>query len=269
MNELQQIEFDILKKLDSICKEYGIHYFLAYGTVLGAVRHKGFIPWDDDIDVIMFREEYEKFCSLPADAFQGELFLQTVYTDVEYPFPFAKLRKNGTAYVEQGMEKIRMHHGIFVDIFPLDYIPQKRTKQFIQRFWAEYLWIFMAKNRIQGGMKRILVNLLNLGCKEDKEKYIERIRKLEKKIECSKEENSDKLALMTYGGRARYAKEYFLVNDFDTIYMEFEGQKFPVMSGYDKLLSISYGDYMQIPPENKREQHLVYYANYEKEYQVI
>lgn len=269
MNELQQIEIGILEQLNSICKKYEIRYFLAYGTALGAVRHKGFIPWDDDVDVVMFREDYNKFCSLPAEAFPKELFLQTVYTDVEYPFPFAKLRKKNTAYVEQGMEKIKMHHGIFIDIFPLDYIPKKKVCQFMQRFWAEYLWILMAKGRIQGGAKKLLVNILNLGCKENKTKYIQRIRRAEKRVECSSEENSGKLALMTYGGRASYTIEYFMETDFDTIYMEFEGQEYPMMSGYDNFLSTSYGDYMQIPPENERVHHIGYYVDYEKEYQVM
>ena len=118
-----------------------IQYYLAYGTAIGAVRHKGFIPWDDDIDVVMLREDYEKVCLLPPKAFGEELFLQTVYSNIEYPFPFAKLCMNGTACVEAGMEHANIHHGIFMDIFPLDYIPVSKWRRLVQRFWAEYLWV--------------------------------------------------------------------------------------------------------------------------------
>ena len=86
MNTLQQIEFDILKELDNICKTNGIKYYLAYGTALGAVRHKGFIPWDDDIDVVMLRDDYDKFCKLAPEEIPDDLFFQTVYSNIEYPF---------------------------------------------------------------------------------------------------------------------------------------------------------------------------------------
>ncbi len=266
MNTLQQIEFDILKELDNICKTNGIKYYLAYGTALGAVRHKGFIPWDDDIDVVMLRDDYDKFCKLAPEEIPDDLFFQTVYSNIEYPFSFAKLRKKNTAYVEEGQQQLKIQQGIFIDIFPLDYIPNKKNKQVVQRIYAEMLWILMARNRGKTGLKKIFVNLLNLGCTTDKA-YLDKIARLEKHIKCPDKERSTKVALMTYGGRAKYAKQYFDISGFGTVYMDFEGQQFPVMSGYDEFLKISYGDYMCIPPKEKRVQHQGYYVNYEKEYQ--
>lgn len=266
MNTLQQIEFNILQTLDNICRKNNIKYYLAYGTALGAVRHKGFIPWDDDIDVVMLRDDYDKFCELAPREIPDDLFFQTVYSNIEYPFPFAKLRKRNTAYVEEGQQQLKIQQGIFIDIFPLDYIPIKKSKQVIQRIYAEWLWVLMARSRGKTGLKKIFVNLLNLGCTTDKA-YLDKIVKLEKHIKCADKESARKVALMTYGGRAKYAKQYFDISGFDTVYMDFEGQQFPVMSGYDDFLKISYGDYMCIPPKEKRVQHQGYYVDYEKEYQ--
>lgn len=264
MNILQSTEYEMLIEIDRICKMNNIPYYLAYGSALGAVRHKGFIPWDDDIDIIMLRDDYKKFGKLVQKELRRDMFFQNVYTDKEYPFPFSKVRKNGTAYVECGMETLHIHHGIFIDIFPLDYIPKRRLNRYIQRIYAEWLWLLMSKNRNVHGIKRCLVSLLNLGLTEDK--YLKRIRTLEEKIECKASERSSQLALMSYGGRARYAKEYFEANDFIDINIEFEGKEFSIMSGYDNFLKIAYGDYMQIPPEDKRVKHQAFYVNCEKEY---
>lgn len=262
MNELQKIEFDILLKIDKICKENNIQYFLAYGTALGAVRHKGFIPWDDDVDVIMMREDYEKFCSLPKELIPKDLFLQTVFSDKLYPYPFAKLRKRNTAYVEEGLEHLEMNHGIFVDIFPLDYIPRKKHLQIFQRIWSEYLWILLARNRVDG-VKKIISLFFNFMI--PKNRYLKHIKKIEKRMKCNSS-CSKKVALMSYGGRTQYAKQHFSVNDFEIVYMEFEKHMFPMPKGYDRLLKQVYGDYMVLPPEEKRVTHKGYFVSFCEDY---
>ncbi len=124
IKEVQAIELEILLEVDRICREYEIPYFLDSGTLLGAVRHKGFIPWDDDIDIGMLRSDYERFLSIANRELGSEYFLQTYRTDGA-PIMFAKVRKKGTTFVEFRLRNIPMEHGLFIDVFPYDFLPQE------------------------------------------------------------------------------------------------------------------------------------------------
>ena len=100
LKKIQQIELDILLEVDRICKKHEIEYFLDFGTLLGAVRHSGFIPWDDDIDIGMTRDNYEKFLKIASSELKKDYFLQNVYTERETPFLYSKIRKNGKFTME-------------------------------------------------------------------------------------------------------------------------------------------------------------------------
>lgn len=121
VRELQMALLDMLVKIDELCKKYEINYSLSSGTVLGAVRHGGFIPWDDDLDLMFVREEYEKFLRIPNEEFQRCGFtLQKAFTK-EWPMFFSKVRKNGTTFIEKYPNKLKgAHQGIYIDIFPVD-----------------------------------------------------------------------------------------------------------------------------------------------------
>ena len=117
---VQEIGLEILKTIDRFCREKGITYYLFYGTELGAVRHMGFIPWDDDVDVILFRKDFEKFREeWKKDPPEG-YFYQDGETDPNYKVKITKVRKNGTALVEESAKDVEMHHGVWVDLFVLD-----------------------------------------------------------------------------------------------------------------------------------------------------
>lgn len=117
---VQEIGLEILKTIDRFCREKGITYYLFYGTELGAVRHMGFIPWDDDIDLILFRKDFEKFREeWKKDPPEG-YFYQDGETDPNYKVKITKIRKNGTALVEEPAKDVEMHHGVWVDLFVLD-----------------------------------------------------------------------------------------------------------------------------------------------------
>lgn len=118
IKDLQRIELEMLLEVDRICKKYNIRYFLVAGTLLGAIRHKGFIPWDDDIDICMPVEEYRKFCKVAKTDLKKEYFLQNSDTDFSNRW-FSKVRKNNTTCIEKGYEKSKIHQGIWIDIFPL------------------------------------------------------------------------------------------------------------------------------------------------------
>ncbi len=122
LRKIQLVQLEILLEFDRICKENNLPYQLFFGTLLGAIRHKGFIPRDDDVDVCMLRGDYNRFLQLCEDQLNKDYFLQTYKTDKEYIHSFARIRKNNTLALQRIYSKIAMHHGIFIDNFPLDNI---------------------------------------------------------------------------------------------------------------------------------------------------
>lgn len=124
MRMLQLTELEILTEFARICDMHGLRYYLVGGTLLGAVRHGGFIPWDDDIDVAMPREDYDRFAQLAPRELAEEYFYQCPDTDPNYYLSYAKIRKNGTEVYEERFKNSRFHKGVFVDIFPLDFCPK-------------------------------------------------------------------------------------------------------------------------------------------------
>lgn len=120
LRRLQLVQLEMLKVLDEICKRNDIHYQLFAGTALGAVRHRGFIPWDDDLDVVMLREDYEKFLKIAPQQIGNAYFLQKEFSE-HWPMQFSKLRKNDTAFIERYIAKDEQTHmGVYLDIFPCD-----------------------------------------------------------------------------------------------------------------------------------------------------
>lgn len=130
LRKLQMVELDILLELDKICRKNHIDYFLCGGTLLGAVRHGGFIPWDDDVDVGFFRNDYERFCQVfQEQSDSSRYFLQTWKTDPHYYWNYGKIRRLGTEYVRAGQEHMKYKTGISIDIFLYDYLPVNEKLQ--------------------------------------------------------------------------------------------------------------------------------------------
>ena len=124
-DELGQAKLVMLKLLrvfDDICRKNNLKYWLDGGTLIGAIRHNGFIPWDDDIDVAMLSDDYEKFIEIAQQELPDDVFLQTRKTDKKYPLYITKLRDKYSTYEEQNVARLNCHKGIFIDIFPMDYI---------------------------------------------------------------------------------------------------------------------------------------------------
>ena len=124
MNELQKVELDILQHFIEACEKLNVQYFLVCGSALGAKRHGGFIPWDDDMDVGMYREDYNKFMEQAPAILPEGYFLQNYKTDPAYSNVFAKLRNSNTTYIEKTAAELKINHGIYIDIFPLDGYPE-------------------------------------------------------------------------------------------------------------------------------------------------
>lgn len=263
LSQLKSIELDILKTFIEICEKLNLKYYLLGGTLLGAVRHKGFIPWDDDIDVGMPRSDYEKFIKLAQDHFPKNYFLQTCYTDDEFPANFAKIRKSDTAFIESSAAHLKMNHGVYIDVFPLDYYPEKNTLSF--NIKAKFLSL-----RIDDALKlnneynpkvRIIKAIARILFPSWKKAVIKRDR-LYRSIKKGRK-------LANHGG-AWGEKEIVPIEWYgEGVLAQFENLKVRMPSEFDKWLTQVYGDYMQLPPLEKRKaHHYVDVVDLEKSYTV-
>lgn len=127
LNLLHKVLYDILEEINRICQKYNIPYFLIGGSAIGLYYDKGILPWDDDLDIGMTRENYNRFIKVAQKELQDSYFLSCVETDVHTPFFYAKVKKNNTLFVEECFRGVNMHHGIFVDIFPYDRVPDNKV----------------------------------------------------------------------------------------------------------------------------------------------
>lgn len=241
------VELDLLFKFDAVCKKFNLRYFLMYGSLLGAVRHNGFIPWDDDLDVAMPREDYEKFVQLSSE-FQEPYFLQTPYTDKEYFFSFAKLTNDNTSAISKMLAFQNFHKGIFLDIFPLDNFSYEESE-------ARFNRILFLNRENSTFMRRGNPYLDDSNRKRVKEHsgitpldaFIE-IQELAKS--CKSDTHLLSTAVLTL---YPLNKSVFAQEDFsDSLLVDFEGYKFPIPKGYERILRTIYNEYMTFPPKEKR-----------------
>lgn len=259
LRKVQLLQLKIAKEIKRICDKNNIEYFLDSGTLLGAVRHKGFIPWDDDMDIGMTRENYEKFLEAAKTDLGEDFFLQTWETDKNYPMPYAKIRLNGTTYIENVFEKAEMHQGIYVDVFPYDVWPQGKLKQ--RRIYRKRLFIqsmvmmkcHYVKFKSNAAWKYVLKSIMFTFIRffslfRSKSSLIKSYDKMVRKYNALE---SDKL----YEQTVNFKFGYWVISKscFDSLTdLQFEDAKFKCPGNYDEYLSTVYGDYMQLPPEEKR-----------------
>ncbi len=243
----------LLDEIDRICRKHGIEYFLDSGTALGAVRHGGFIPWDDDADVGMTRGEYEKFLKVAPGELGPDFFLQTRETDPDF-FKFsAKLRLNGTKFLEKRNRDIEINEGIFVDIFPFDYISDTREGAIadIKKTRKLYkLWALRKRHPKDENPGRKAVRML---FRPFPEKAFE--NRCLRHFHQYDDHPTHTLASYNYkmnNYRILYFREADLTPGVD---IPFEGRSYRIMNNYDEYLRIMYDDYMQLPPEDKRVWH--------------
>ena len=252
--EIKEIELEILKTFHNFCKENNIRYFISHGTLLGTIRYKGFIPWDDDVDVLVPREDYDRLLTIFKDSEQYRLL--HFEKDERFLFPYAKLCDMTTLKIENGQED-ELKLGLDMDIFPLDPwdSDMKKARKEVERQRRALFRLGLCKSKKAGSvnlLKRMVKSVMMVFCKMVGSKHY--VRKLMKEARKHPYEGAKYLggkAWNVYGDRDILPAEVF----DHPIEVEFEGETFWAPVGYDAFLSSLYGNYMPEPPPEKRKTH--------------
>lgn len=262
MNKAQSKQLEILLEFDRLCRENDIKYHLDGGTMLGAIRHKGFIPWDDDIDVEMSREDYEKFKKVALEKMDKRFFYQDIETDPNYGYFFAKIRMNNTKYVENIAKNVDAHSGIYMDIFPYDNYGKESLFDFKKVLILRMLMLLKSKYIIEANtlVKKIeLIILKFLKLFVTRKFIIKTVEKIRKK------NDKDGKYYIQYN-TTYFDKPLTLRKIYDRLdEYEFEGHKFYGTYYYHEYLTHLYGDYMEFPPEEDRATHGIIEIQYDDE----
>lgn len=255
LEELKVIELDILKMFDRFCKDHNIRYFLGYGTLLGAIRYKKFIPWDDDIDVLVPREDYDRLLALFEDTQKYRLYAYE--RNRKYRYPFAKLCDMDTSLTEIYYPYNGVELGVNIDIFPLDRWADdletaRQEAHRIGKYNAHLSYMKVDKPQTDKIIRYAVWSGVIAWCRmRGSAYYIRRVTK-----ECVKpcQKGSRYMGVKAWpiwGDRGIIPAEVFN----DAIDIEFEGSMFPAPIGFDTYLTCLYGDYMPEPPVEKRKTH--------------
>ncbi len=261
VKELQQSQKRILLELDRVCKELDISYCLAFGSTLGAVRHKGFIPWDDDIDVYMFVDDMEKL-QKNSDLLNEGYFLQHHKSDPEFGLMITRLRDSNTTLIEKSEVDRDINHGIFIDIYPLFNSPKGGigAKKLLLYSMIYRLMLYGVAPQNRGRLMKLgSLFLLKVVPRRARKKIIQRSYKKMKSV--------DKTGYLSslYGDEAniRYPQRWI----FPVKWVPFEDIIVPIEANPKGYLTLTYGDYMQLPPPHKRVFHHGYeFVDFDKSY---
>ncbi len=254
LRQIQLIHLEMIIELDRICKKSGIKYCLVGGTALGAARHGGCIPWDDDADIGFLRSEYEKFrnaCEAELD--KSKFYFQDHRNTKGYRWGYGKLRRKNTEFVRLNQEHMPYEQGIFIDIMPFDYVPENYFVRSIHNFicfsFRKIFWSYIGKNTATG-IEKTIYELLSLIPENAVYSTFNRFIKYNHKHE------SDIVRILTFPAANSYYG-YKIKWYTDLIDIDYEGHKFPIAKQYKKYLKFKYGDYMTLPPIEKRKVHPV------------
>jgi lipopolysaccharide cholinephosphotransferase len=253
LRKIQLAELLILNELDRICREHGIRYYLVGGTLLGAIRHGGFIPWDDDLDVAMERRDYKRFYDVCQSELDGKFFLQNVQTDSHFHMYISKLLLNGTTLVDERAKKLKIKNGIYVDIFPLDY--STRTSGFLWAARAKILNILFGLRSAKlgnaqpiSGWKKMLVAPVTVLMFLIPAGLINWL--VARLMDC---EGEDSKYLMNFCSQYGYKKQTMEKQVYgEPVKLKFENGLYNAPAQYIHYLERIYKDYMKLPPMEKR-----------------
>lgn len=246
LEEHQRVLYCLLQEFDRVCKELNVTYFLFAGTLLGAVRHKGFIPWDDDLDVLMHREDYTRFLAEAPKLFdQKKFYLQKEFSE-HYPMFFSKLQLNGTTCLERFHPKDpQLHQGVYMDIFPCDNAYDGKLGRYLQFVCSK---VVIAKALDARGLttssrlKKTVMFLSRMLPMAPFHAVVRGPKKTGAYVHCF------------LGGASKISKSVFPADYFSgTTSLLFESDTYSVPEQYGAVLQVLYGDYMKIPSEEDRK----------------
>lgn len=263
MQQVQQIHLGMLQAIHEICRRHGLTYFMVYGTLLGAVRHKNFVPWDDDADIAMPREDYEKFIKIASEELKGGCMVQTMYNDDCFYGGYAKLRLNHTTALDGNNLGKKCNQGIWVDIIPIDNAYSDDEKNVVikkQVYFYQCLLYMKVYNRLPGceGKSRLKELIYRRRAKKYSKEDL--CRKLDETLKSCDSTDGVKAIFTHISGPVSY--KCFDQHDFDNVVMmDFADMRLAAPGNYIHCLQIMEGeDYMRIPPMKERKcKHQVFY----------
>ncbi len=257
--EVRSLQLAIMDEIDAFCREAGIEYFLIAGTLIGAVRHQGYIPWDDDLDIALPREQYEKLIA-SFESRSGKVRILTHKNSSTYIYPFAKAIRTDTLLIESD-EKHAI--GVNIDIFPLENAPDdveecRRIFKKMKR-WRSLLDLkYMGQNPDRAFWKKAVVFVGRRALKAVPDRWV--LHKLDKILKAA----HNREVPVRYSAafcEPRGACELYFTEDFSKqMDAPFEGRSYRIPVGYHRMLTAGYGDYMQPPPQAERVTHHAYRA---------
>lgn len=252
IRKLRELEVRIALEIQRVCDKNGLRCFLAFGTLLGAVRHGGFIPWDDDMDMGMLREDYEKFAEACKTDLGPEFLWQSWDNDPNYPFPAGKVRLKGT-HTKEEFSVEGLEDGLYVDVFPFDAVPEGAWARRVQGWWYYFgkrlLWMKKGYGRCirsESWWQRLRYDIVTALVRFVPYEWLRRRVAREKS-------RYNGLPARQVASYPKEAIERSWVDDLVPI--QFEGERFMAFRAADACLRRLFGDYMQLPPENERHGH--------------
>lgn len=261
LQKMQECQLEILKEVKKVCDDNDIKFYLAFGTALGAIRHKGFIPWDDDIDIYMRMEDISRLLAVQ-NQLPSNLFVQTRDNEPEYGLLIARVRDSNTTLVEADHVDRDINHGVYIDIYPLFYCPESNLKMkwIVMLSFFCRLFAYNAAPMNKGGLSTIIAKvLLKVFPKSARRRMAQKMYDyITSRPQSKFVSNFPDVSL----GK-RFLNDWFL----KPFTGDFEGEKMPLPSKPEEYLTFEFGDYMQLPPTEKRCYHHNYlFTDFEHSY---
>ncbi len=250
IQEMQKVQLEIFRDVYNVCEKNEIPVFLAYGTAIGAVRHNGFIPWDDDIDIYIFQEDRERFFQACSKELPPKYFYQTVKTEPNYRLAIDRIRNSETTLIEADENGRDINHGIFIDVYPLYKCSDSKCGWYLQRISMLLYRLFLYNDTPKNKGK--LTTLISAILLKLTPSFI-KAKILNTAVAYTQKKGDDNYLCAFYGNaeKLKYKKELFEKSEL----VKFEDLEAPIPIGYDMILRLQYGDYMQLPPVEKRKVH--------------
>lgn len=277
LDKLHKVQLQILEDFDKVCKKHNLKYFVLYGTAIGAVRHEGFIPWDDDIDVGMLREDYTKFLNIAEEDMGEEYQIMTPLKDRNYACTVTHLQRKNTRFIPHVSKKMKCDLCIDLDIFPLDYVaPTKKLRKrqkFLTTFWGRLLFLVgtpfpdIPLKGIKGRLSEIICFITHYVLKILRISAPTIYKLFQKESQRYNPLKTKYVTSFEYSGSIKdmiEAEKLFPVTE-----VPFEDITVPIPANNDLFLRKVYGDYMKIPPKEQRINHCPYLIQFEGEKEII